>query len=256
MVPFMQPLTHKLPLQILAAILACLFLSTSGASSFSEKKVLVLQSNDTQIKAGELIPASTTVRLAPKEMLRVMMSSGEVAKIRGAYTGSIGSALRNDTDSSVKIEDLAKAVVGRGQSRSALGAYRSTGQESGAPRYKEAVVRIVVGENGAYCISPGQRLVLWRPAAADAPFKLALDAGKHKEQLNWPAGAAEVNVPDKVTGSKPRRIVLPAHTSMGPTRARLWFGEYGDTPGEQLKWYESRGCDVQFDSALTFYQTF
>lgn len=237
-------------------VLTTSVLPPSHAGGFSEKKVLVLQSHDKHLKAGELIPASTSVRLAPEEMLRVMMSSGEVAKIQGPYTGAIGSALRDDGVSDVNITDLAKAVVGRGQSRKALGAYRSTDQESTAPRYRESVVRIIVGENGAYCVSPGQQLALWRPTAADSTFKLTLDAGSMKQEINWPAGADEVIVPEKVTGSNPRRIVLPAQAPLGATRARLWFGKYGDTPGEQLKWYESRGCEVQFESALNFYQTF
>lgn len=256
----MLPITplHKnnILILLLMAVLTSLVLPPSHAGSFSEKKVLILQSHDPQLNAGELVAASTTVQLAPKEMLRVMMSSGEVAKIQGPYTGAIGSALSDNNVSNVNITDLAKAVVGRGQSRKALGAYRGSDQEGSAPRYRESIVRIIVGENGAYCVSPNQQLALWRPMTADTEFKLTLDAGRIKREINWPAGAQEMSIPAIVTDSKPRRIILPAQASLGPTRARLWFGNHGETPGEQLKWYESRGCEVQFESALNFYQTF
>lgn len=178
-------------------------------------------------------------------------------KITGAYTGSIGGALHSGGGSNINISDLAKAVAGRGESRNALGAYRGSGQTTGPPRYKESVIRIVVGDkHGAYCISPGQRLVLWRPKAAQSAFTVVIETGKIKKEISWPAGAVEVGVPDDVLENKPRRIVLTPDDSTGATRARLWFGEYGDTPGEQLKWYESRSCHTQFESALTYYQTF
>lgn len=255
-VAFLQSVLGNLLMLLLLAVLSASLLPASQASDFSEKKVLILQSNDKELKAGELLPTSTTVRLAPKEILRVMMPSGEVAKIQGAYTGSIGSALRDDGGSNINIKDLVKAVAGRGQSRKDLGAYRSTGEETGPPRYKESVVRIIVGENGSYCVSPGQQLGLWRKNPAQTTLNLIIDTGSIKEEISWPAGTNEVSLPDNVVNSKPRRIILPAQESLGPTRARLWFGEHGDTPGEQLKWYERRGCDVQFESALTFYQTF
>jgi len=255
-VPFLQSDKYKQLKRLLLLVLAFCVLPVTHAGDFSEGQVLVLQSHDTQLKAGEMLPTSTTVRLAPEEMLRVMMPTGEVAKIQGAYTGSIGSALRDEGGSSINLKDLVKAVAGRGQSRKDLGAYRSSGTESGPPRYKESVVRIIVGENGSYCVSPGQQLALWRKIPLETDTNLGLDTGKIKEQIIWPAGMNEVSVSKKVVSSKPRRIILTGEVSLGSSRARLWFGEHGDTPGEQLQWYESRGCDVQFESALTFYQTF
>lgn len=256
MPPFLPAKKVHLYSQLLLVVLICVCSTHSAAEGLSEAKVLILQSHDTQLKAGELVSSATTVRLAPKEFLRVMMPSGEVAKIQGAYTGSIASALRDNGASNIDIGDLASAVIGRGQSRKALGAYRSTGQENESPRYKQSVVRIIVGEKESYCISPGQRLVLWRPVATEDAFKLSLDAGRIKQEITWPASEKEVEVPETVVNKRPRRIVLPAIKNFGSTRARLWFGEPGDTPGEQLQWFNSRGCNVQFESALTFYQTF
>ncbi|MET0069450.1 MAG: hypothetical protein ABW096_05375 [Candidatus Thiodiazotropha sp.] len=155
----------------------------------------------------------------------------------------------------MKLKELARAITGRGESRKALGAYRNLGKETGSPRFQESLVKIILGERSAYCIAPGQKLALWR-ADSEAPLSLTLQAGKNKHTISWSGGAAETSVPDAALKGKPRRIIISGRQLSGSTRARLWYGEAGDTPGEQLSWYNSRGCEVQFESALTFYQTF
>ncbi|MEW8506699.1 MAG: hypothetical protein AB2598_08320 [Candidatus Thiodiazotropha sp.] len=184
------------------------------------------------------------------------MSNGKTIKVKGSYTGAISSFLRQPTATdSVNLDELADAVFGRGESRKALGAYRNLSKRSDEPRFQESVVRVVLGENSAYCIAPGQKLALWR-SESQAPLSLTLRAGKENYTISWPGGAAETELVAAVLKAKPRRLVISGDELERSTRVRLWYGEAGETPGEQLVWYHSRGCDMQFESALTFYQTF
>ena len=231
--------------------------SNSLADGFSEKRFLILHSDYARIKAGDHIPATTTINLASKQLMRILGPSGKITKIRGEYTGSIGNFLLDENrGSNINLMDLANAIKGRGKLRKALGGYRGTDEESDSPQYKESIVRIIVGENQTYCISSDQQLALWRSDKAVNSLKLKLGAGKTREEINWPAGENEVRIPDSVISSQPKRIVLLSHENFPSTRARLWYGGEIVSPGQQLSWYESMGCDLQFESALTFYQTF
>ncbi|MEW8561621.1 MAG: hypothetical protein AB2541_05930 [Candidatus Thiodiazotropha sp.] len=242
--------------RLLLGLVLVFSLGAGPSIAFSELEVIVLQSDDERVKAGDSVTVSTVVRLAPQEEIRLLTTNGNAIKVKGPYTGAIGSLLREPTSSSsVKLKELARAIAGRGESRKALGAYRNLGQESGVPRFQESLVKIILGEQSAYCIAPGQKLALWR-ANSEESLSLTLQAGKRKHAISWLGGVTEISVPDAVLKGKPRRLIISGGQLSGSTRARLWYGKAGDTPGEQLSWYNSRGCEVQFESALTFYQTF
>lgn len=239
---------------LLTCGLAAPICATSG---YTESKVLILQSGDSRFKQGELQPLSAAVRLAPGEVLRLITPSGQVAKIQGPHSGSIGSALRDEGSVESLVRDLAPVVRGRGKGRHELGGWRSAADDSGPPRYRETVVRIIIGESGSYCIAPGQKLAFWRPTAPTSPQVLTIEIlGNGITKVVWPEGVQELALPADILKTQPRRISLPSYDHAGATRARLLFGKHGDAPAEQLNWYHRQGCESQFDSALRYYQTF
>lgn len=231
--------------------------SPLNAEGFAEKKVLILQSDDTRLKAGQWLSETISISLAPRTFARIMSESGEVSKINGPYTGAISSAIQDEGSSIAFMGELAKAIFGRGESKKDFGAYRSVGEEKGAPRYRESFVRLLVGETGSYCVTPQQRIVFWRRVPTEKTLSVTISADtKVESTVIWPAGKQELKIPDAIILDKPRRLVLAEQGNLGLTSARLRYGEHGETPAEQLKWYLKYGCQSQFESALTFYQTF
>jgi hypothetical protein len=168
------------------ALWVSIFTLLSFGSARAE--LLVLKSNDPNLKAGQTISDNKIINLAAEATVVLISRDGRSIKLKGPYSGLPGGAAKKGKDGTKLISKLAALV--RGRKSIVLGASRSMRGPPPIPWM------IDVSSNADQCVLDGSSPLLWRRTATIRE-KLILIGSKAGQRriIDWPKGENKISWP-------------------------------------------------------------
>lgn len=210
--------------------------------------MVVIESNTEFYQVGQLLDSQFSVKLPDQTHLTVVFATGGVQTVTGPYQDKLTDPLSHHPSDPLLVTTLATYLKDDGLVR-----------RSAPSRFSKNVWVVDVTDNKRnYCVTPSNRVTLWRPE------NLSENAGslliKHKSSgeqaqetwparqttLGWPSHLLPIHFGDTYT------VELKNHQS-GPSFKKLVLYQVPDdlpTESHKVVWMIGRGCIPQANKLL------
>jgi hypothetical protein len=216
---------------------------------------VIVASTSPDYAAGQVIGTGQGIELAEGESVRLLTGSGRTLTIRGPYSGVV------EEGSDVKDKGVTPVLVtllsGPAQDNSTLGATRSAlPLDSGAAPTEvnddAMAVRVDVTRSGKYCIRPGAKILISRPAdSREDRLSLTNQATSSTETLVWGGDARAIEWQVNMPAEGELQFLARLGLLGGPVRLELIPVTFeSDEPGAMAVRLLERGCQAQAQPLL------
>lgn len=172
----------------LAKVLAILMGFVAGAATGARAAdAVVVAATAPGYALGQVVPDGTVIHLPDGASVMFLLVTGQTVTVKGPYQGSLA---RPAAPSRAGLESL---FDGGGFREADLGGTRAAVPPLVWPA--DAPLRVVPDRDGTYCLLPGWRVTLARPAAGT---ETVLRSGAAEIRISWPSGMAEQPWPEAV----------------------------------------------------------
>ncbi|MGF1640289.1 MAG: hypothetical protein ACFCUO_05015 [Rhodospirillales bacterium] len=178
----------------LFAVLLVLLVPTSGETS----QLVVIQSSNDQILAGQLVDGAKPLSLPAGVEITLVGEDGKMTRLKGPFSGPPLPSAAADGDPKV-VAALSRLFVAGGPGTTSLGVFRGYGATADAQGGNPPDVWAVnVYRSESLCVPEGSTPTLWRPDPGRDLSLIVLHLSTGKEgivgfpatvhQQPWPAG--------------------------------------------------------------------
>jgi hypothetical protein len=178
--------------QLLALALLILPLSVQAAETMSQ--VVVIKSNADPFLPGRTISATEMLSLSAGEHITAVASNGQVIKVTGPYSGTIGMP-PDPAESGSIVRMIANLIKTESADRNTLAVTRQWQAERMPP--DPWVVSIA--SQGPHCVLATQPVSIWRGnAEKESSIRLSRSSNGPFADSRWPKGAYSTPWPSSI----------------------------------------------------------
>ena len=230
----------------------------TAANAYEDPEITVFDSNIPGINPGDSLPVTKFLNVPAEQYVRLLTPDGEILDLVGPHQGAIESII-SGYEKPLKwrlLDDLRTLIFRQGQTASAVGATRSITIGSPPPKYNPENVEIAGGKRVRLCLENNQTFSISRNYNPDGETQLWVRSkGQKGQEHEWPLSRDQFSVPAKLLASNPSRIKFSLGDRGDQTTVRLAFAN-PKNPGEQLRWFQKKGCEQQLASAVRYYREY
>lgn len=214
----------------------------------ANEKMVVIGSNDPSYQVGQLLDRQAAVKLPDQAHLTVVFATGGVQTVKGPYQNTLTDPFSHQHSDPTLVTTLAMFLQDEGLV-----------QRSAPKVFSKNVWLVDVTDNKRnYCVTPSNRVTLWRPENLSENASSLLI--KHKSsgeqaQETWPARQTTIGWPSHLLPihfGDTYTVELKNHQS-GPSFKKLVLYQVPDdlpTESHKVVWMIGRGCIPQANRLL------
>ncbi len=210
--------------------------------SFAEAaQLVVIASNSSSFKPGQMIDGSATLFLEQGGVLTLVSQQGKTLKLQGPYEGQPAPEKGDSTDS---VLDSLSRIISESEQSAALAVFRSTSK-------KRSPWTINISKAGQYCVSTQDKLTLRRPKPLTSGVLEITDDGTRQTTLvSWNEGDRTVLWPIdlKIKDHARYQLSFPGQAPV-QISLRVLPGDLA-TNMHKIVWMSDQGCTKQANKLL------
>ncbi len=229
----------------LVFLLFIVFIGFAGAALAGD--MVVIASTAPDIKAGQVFKSGAALDVPAGAEVTLITEAGTPMTLAGPRSGPV-EAGGGGADGGNLVASLSGLLTGAGKETGELGTMRA----AKPPEAPDDPWVVDITRSGNHCVNAGRPVKLWR-SKAGRKTKLSLRnlTDRSKSSVSWPAGAATVDWPEKVTLEDGAKFMARLKGSVTASRLTIFVAPGNlQSDAYRVVWMAKFGCVQQAKQLL------